>query len=325
MLQESKFETATFAGGCFWCIVQPFEKIDGVKEVIAGYAGGVGENPTYKDYAQKGYVEVVQITYDPKKVNYETLLDIFWRQIDPTDPSGQFYDKGPAYRTAIFYHNSEQKKIAEESKQKLQDSGRFSQKIVTDIIPFSTFYPAEQYHQQYYKKNPESYKLYRTKSGRDEFLKKVWADNKSQEDELKKKLTPLQYQVTQCSATEPAFKNEYWDNKAAGIYVDRISGEPLFSSLDKYDSGTGWPSFTKPIEEQNVVEREDLKLFMPRTEIRSKKADAHLGHVFSDGPTPRGLRYCMNSAALRFIPVEDLEKEGYGKYKSLFEKKDSDR
>lgn len=315
---QSHHKIATFAGGCFWCMVQPFEKTDGVIEVISGYAGGTEENPTYQDYAQKGYVEVIQVTYDPKKVSYGTLLDVFWRQIDPTDAGGQFFDRGPQYRSAIFYHTSEQKKAAEESKQKLQASGRFSKNIMTDIIKASTFSPAEQYHQQYYKKNPEHYASFKKGSGREQFLEKTWRQSESKFNDALKKLTPLQCDVIQCSGTEPAFKNEYWDNKAAGIYVDRVSGEPLFSSLDKYDSGTGWPSFTKPLEPENIVERVDNNLSVPRTEVRSKMADSHLGHVFNDGPKPTGLRYCMNSAALRFIPVEDLEKEGYGQYLSLF-------
>jgi len=318
---QHKYELATFAGGCFWCMVKPFDEQPGIVSVISGYTGGHVENPTYEQVCSgtTGHVEAVQITFDPNVFPYERLLDLFWRQIDPTDPGGQFGDRGESYQTAIFYHNEEQKRLAEKSKQELAASGRFNQPIVTPILPAAPFYPAEEYHQHYYKKQPLRYKAYFTGSGRERFIREAWKD-REKDAELRKRLTPLQYEVTQNSATEPPFRNEYWDHKEEGIYVDIVSGEPLFSSLDKFDAHCGWPSFTKPLKEDQVTEHIDLTHNMVRTEVRSKEADSHLGHVFEDGPEPTGLRYCINSAALRFIPKDRLEAEGYGEYLRLFDK-----
>lgn len=319
---------ATFAGGCFWCVESDFEKLASVEEAISGYTGGTVENPEYKEVSagKTGHLESVQVYYNPDRIEYRELVRYFFRHVDPTDAEGSFGDRGKQYASAIFYGNAEEKNIAEEEKARLNDAKVFDKEIATVIEPLGEFYVAEGYHQDYYNNHSIRYNYYRNGSGRDQFLDSVWKSAEVNVKEYLKatrkfdlsKLTPIQFHVTQEEGTEKPFENEYDSEKRDGIYVDIVSGEALFSSLDKYDSKTGWPSFTKPIAENAVVEKIDKKLFVTRIEIRSPIANSHLGHVFDDGPEPTGKRYCMNSAALRFILKEDLEKEGYGEYQKMF-------
>lgn len=308
---------ATFAGGCFWCMIEPFEEMDGIISVKSGYMGGTRVNPTYEEVCthETGHLEVVQIKYDETRMTYEKLLQLYWQQIDPTDSGGQFYDRGDSYRTAIFYHDEIQKKKALESKTELEASKRFNKPIVTEIREATAFYEAEAIHQNYHQTHKLRYNAYREASGRDQFIQTHW-ENETHD------LSPMQYHVTKENGTEPPFQNEYWNNEAEGIYVDILSGEALFSSTDQYDAGCGWPSFTRPINENELINLEDTSHGMKRIEVRSKTADSHLGHVFPDGPEETGgIRYCINSAAMRFIPKNELQNTKYEKYLVLFNNK----
>ncbi|NIK76774.1 peptide methionine sulfoxide reductase msrA/msrB [Paenibacillus castaneae] len=275
---ESSVHRATFAGGCFWCMVKPFDELPGIISVVSGYTGGHTDNPTYEEVCTEstGHAEAVQIIYDPDLFSYERLLELYWQQIDPTDKGGQFHDRGYSYRTAIFVHNEEQRHLAEASKRILKESGRFKGLIVTEIEDACPFYPAEDYHQHYYKTHIMNYKLYRKGSGRDDFAEQYW-NNKQDKKRLRQQLTELQYEVTQNKGTEPAYQNDYCDNNRVGIYVDIINGDPLFSSKDKFDSHSGWPSFTKPIHEGFIRKEADLRNGQVRTAVRSRLSHSHLG------------------------------------------------
>lgn len=344
---------AVLAGGCFWCVESDLQKYTGVIDVVSGYAGGTGENPTYKDYAERGFREVVEVTYDPTKVSYGNLVEYVIRHSDATDPDGSFHDRGPQYTSAAYYSSPEEKLAAETVVKNIDARKVYEKPLALYIVPAVKFWPAEEYHQDYAKKNPLKYSYYRSGSGRDSFINAHWGKDtipsptpeissqanslpenktsaainnnssvrpwehfvKPSDAELRAKLTAIQYTVTQEKGTESSFANEYNKNYSDGIYVDIVSGEPLYSSKDKFDSGTGWPSFVKPITPNAVVEKVDNGLFTSRTEIRSRIADSHLGHVFNDGPVDRGgRRYCMNSAAMRFISKNEMEKNGYADY-----------
>jgi len=337
-------QVAVFSGGCFWGVQAVFQHVIGVTNAVSGYAGGDASTAHYDRVSEgnTGHAESVRVSFDPSRVTYEQLLQVFFGIAhDPTQLNYQGPDHGPQYRSAIWYTNDQQKQAAESYIAQLSKSKVWPKPIVTQVSALGSFYPAEDYHQDYATTHPyQPYilfndapkvarlkkqlpTLYRDKAMLVSDTKKESAMHtytKPSDVELKKKLTSIQYDVTQHEGTEPAFHNEYWSNHEPGIYVDIVSGEPLFSSLDKYDSGTGWPSFTKPLEPSNIATKTDRQFGMARTEVRSVHGDSHLGHVFDDGPRPTGLRYCMNSASMRFIPASKLEGEGYGRYAALFVK-----
>lgn len=313
------------AGGCFWGLQAYMDMLNGVFYTNVGYANGDTINPSYEEVCSDntGHAETVHVKYDHNIINLKDLLLYFFRAIDPTSRGHQGNDYGSQYRSGIYYIDADDEKVIEEAAANVQKS--YTSEIATEILPLRCYYAAEEYHQKYLEKNPKGYchiDLAALKN--DPLVKDVGKSHnnagqnyyeKPSAEKLKQMLTPEQYAVTQTCGTEPPFDNEYWDSHKKGIYVDIVTGEPLFSSADKYDSGTGWPSFTRPIEENAVDERADRSLSAERREVISRQGGSHLGHVFADGPQEHGgLRYCMNSAALKFIPVEEMQGKGYGRY-----------
>ncbi len=309
------------AGGCFWGTEEYFSRIDGVFDVTSGYANGKTENPSYEDVIRgSGHAETIHVVYDAKIIDLDTLLDYYFRIINPTILNKQGNDVGVQYRTGVYYKNGNELPVIEAVVSREQEN--YEDPIVTEVLPLDNFYLAEEYHQDYLKKNPNGY-CHVDMGLLDEGAEiRVNPANysKPSDEVLKKTLTDDQYRVTQLNETDQAFSNEYFDNHAPGLYVDVVTGEPLFTSTDKYDSGCGWPSFVAPIEPDVIVEKVDSSFGMVRTEVRSRVGDSHLGHVFNDGPADRGgLRYCINSSSIKFIPLEEMENAGYAKFIPLIE------
>ena len=305
------------AGGCFWGVEEYMQRIYGVYDAVSGYANGKVNNPTYKTVSsgKSGYAETVEVTYDSKKIKLEDLLNHYFKIIDPTSLNKPGNDRGSQYRTGIYYVDDSDKEVID--KVMNFQAKKYSEKIVVENMKLKNFTVAEDYHQDYLRKNPNGY-CHIDLSKASEVVIDPAKYPKPSDDDLKRKLTDIQYRVTQKNETESSFSNEYWDNKEKGIYVDVATGEPLFSSSDKFDSGCGWPSFSKPIAKDVVTYREDKSYNMNRNEVRSRSGDSHLGHVFNDGPKELGgLRFCINSASIKFIPLKDMEDRGYGYLKHL--------
>lgn len=301
------------AGGCFWGVEAYFAKIKGVEGTEVGYINGKTEETDYRKLKDTDHAEAVHIVYDPKVIKLDDILDYLFRIIDPLSVDKQGNDRGRQYRTGVYYTDEKDKDIIERFMSKEQE--KYDRPIAVEVQKLNNYVSAEEYHQDYLDKNPGGYCHVD--------LSDIPDDHVSKYTEIKEKLTPIQYHVTQENGTEKPFQNEYNDNFEKGIYVDIVSGDPLFLSTDKYDAGCGWPSFTKPIEKDKINYIEDKSHGMVRTEVRSTDADSHLGHVFEDGPKDKGgLRYCINSASLKFISYDDMEKEGYGEYKKLLDQGD---
>ncbi|MDO4270992.1 MAG: peptide-methionine (R)-S-oxide reductase MsrB [Eubacteriales bacterium] len=333
MVNTENLHTIYLAGGCFWGMEAYMKELPGVYDTEVGYANGNTENPTYEDVCFKntGHAETVKVVYDTARISTEQLLEGFFAVVDPTSVNQQGNDRGSQYRSGIYYEDEGDKDISEKAAAMQQP--KYDAPVVTEVLPLNNFYPAEEYHQDYLDKNPGGY-CHIDLSAADAFVKEQGLDKINGlsalipaenypapgDAELKERLTDIQYKVTRQGETERPYTNEYAALFDKGIYVDVVTGEPLFSSQDKFESGCGWPSFSKPILPEVVNEKTDTSFNMLRTEVRSRVGDAHLGHVFDDGPEEQGgLRYCINSASLRFIPYDQLEAEGYGFLRQIFE------
>ncbi len=298
------------AGGCFWGLEEYFSRITGVTDTTVGYANGQVESTNYQLIHQTDHAETVQVTYDENLVSLREILLYYFRVIDPLSINKQGNDVGRQYRTGIYYTKDIDVSVINEVVK--EQERQFGQKIAVEVEPLRHYVLAEDYHQDYLKKNPGGYCHINVNDAYQPLVDPGQYEKPS-ENALKENLSEEAYQVTQHAATERPFQNEYFATFEEGIYVDVTTGEPLFFAGDKFDSGCGWPSFTRPIAKDVIKYYQDKSHGMERIEVRSRSGNAHLGHVFTDGPQEQGgLRYCINSAALRFIKKEKMEQAGYG-------------